>query len=428
MQHSYNNVGDFCFSLAEKLFPICRSITGPGVRETLNILRAEIPEITIQSVKTGYQAFDWTVPQEWSINGGYIEDLNGNKIIDFCNNNLHVVNYSTPVNTVVSFDELNKHLFSLEEISNAVPYVASYYKRDWGFCLTHDQKKRLDTSAKYKVFIDSAHYDGELNYGELIINPGREKEIFFSTYLCHPSMANNELSGPVLAIAIAKYIISLADLKYSYRFVFLPETIGSIVYLSKHLPEMKQRIYSGFNLTCVGDERTYSFLPSRNGNTISDRVAKYALRNMVTKFTEYSWFDRGSDERQYCAPGVDLPVASVMRSKYGEYPEYHTSLDDLSLISPKGLQGSFEVYKFILNILEKDCFPKSAHLCEPQLGKRGLYHDVTPKYVPDTKMMMDILSMADGKHSILDIAETLSVGFQNVYETVQLLKTHHIVE
>lgn len=428
MQDSHNNVGDFCFSLAEKLFPICRSITGPGVRETLNILQAEIPEITIQSVKTGYQAFDWTVPQEWSINAGYIEDLNGNKIIDFCNNNLHVVNYSTPVDDVVSFDELNKHLFSLEEISNAIPYVASYYKRDWGFCLTHDQKKRLDTSAKYKVFIDSAHYDGELNYGELIINPGREKEIFFSTYLCHPSMANNELSGPVLAVAIAKHVISLADLNYSYRFLFLPETIGSIVYLSKHLPEMKQRIYSGFNLTCVGDERTYSFLPSRNGNTISDRVAKYALRNMVTEFTEYSWFDRGSDERQYCAPGVDLPVASVMRSKYGEYPEYHTSLDDLSLISPLGLQGSFEVYKFILNILEKDFFPKSVHLCEPQLGKRGLYHDVTPKYVPDTKMMMDILSMADGKHSVLDIAETLSVGFQNVYETVQLLKTHHIVE
>ena len=428
MEWKSNTEGIYCYSLAEKLFPICRSITGPGVRETLKILQSEIPEIRIHSVVTGSKAFDWTVPQEWSINDAYIEEIGGKKIVDFHLNNLHVLNYSAPINEVVSFDELSKHLFSLEDMPDAIPYVASYYNLNWGFCITDNDKKKLDPSQQYRVVIDSAHYDGELNYGELIINPGKEKEVFFSTYICHPSMANNELSGPVLAMALAKHIASDVNLKYTYRFVFLPETIGSIVYLSKNIQEMKQKIVAGFNLTCVGDDRVYSFLPSRNGNTISDRVAKHALTNLVDSFIEYTWFDRGSDERQYCSPGVDLPVASVMRSKYGEFPEYHTSLDNLSLISPRGLQGSFDVFKLIIKILENNSLPESLYLCEPQLGKRGLYHNLTPKYEPNTKVMMDILSMADGKNSILDIAELLSVKFEEVLEIVTLLRSHEILK
>lgn len=308
----YSKVGEYMYQLLKELFPICRSITGEGVRETLRIIQKHIP-IKIHGIPSGTKVFDWEVPKEWNIKDAYIMDEEGNKIVDFKKNNLHVVGYSIPVDKTVNLEELESHLYSIEDQPEAIPYITSYYKERWGFCISHNQRKKLK-DGNYRVYIDSSLKDGYLNYAELII-PGRtSKEIFLSTYICHPSMANNELSGPVLLTYLAKWIMS-EPRKFSYRLVFIPETIGSITYLSQNYKEMKENIIAGYNLTCVGDNRAYSFMPSRYGNTYADKVALNVLRYSQPDFIQYSYLQRGSDERQYCSPGIDLPVASIMRTK-----------------------------------------------------------------------------------------------------------------
>ena len=332
------------YSWASDLFGINRSITGDGVRETLAYFSNLIPDIKIQSVPSGKKAFDWTIPDEWSINSAYIEDEFGKRIVDFNENNLHVVGYSIPVDRLIDLEELKEHIYSIPEQPDAIPYVTSYYSRTWGFCMSDNLKRSLKPG-KYKVFIDSKIYPGFLDFGELIIPGETKKEVLLSTYICHPSMANNELSGPVVTAALAKWLLSLKKRKYTYRIIFIPETIGSIAYLSMKLQHMKKYTVAGFVVTCIGDNLTYSFMPSKRGDTLADRAALHILKNNVKEFTEYSFLERGSDERQYCSPGVDLPVCSIMRSKYGTYPEYHTSLDDLSFISPAGLKGGLEIFK-----------------------------------------------------------------------------------
>lgn len=406
--------------LASRLFPICRSITGNGVRETLNILKEEIP-LEIFEVPTGTPVFDWKVPKEWNITEAWIEDSQGHRIVDFANNNLHVVGYSIPVDETILLSELQEHLYSRPEQPDAIPYVTSYYEERWGFCLPHSLREKLVDDV-YHVHIKSSLKSGSLTYGELIIKGESDKEVFFSTYVCHPSMANNELSGPTVVVELVKWIQSMPRY-YSYRVAFIPETIGSLAYLAKNILLLKKNVIAGFNVTCVGDDRAYSFLPSRNGSTRADRVAMRVLKNEHPDFKIYSFLERGSDERQYCAPGVDLPFTSIMRSKYGTYPEYHSSLDDLTLVTPSGLQGSFDVFKKCIEEIEDNPCYESVFLGEPQLGKRGLYSTLsyTGSIQSNSKLYQNILAYADGTFDVHAFSELLHVPRQDLEIAIRTL-------
>ena len=419
--------GKDIYSLCELLWPITRSITGDGVRETLRIIQQEISNLTIHEVPTGTQCFDWKIPKEWNIKDAYIIDPDGKKIIDFQDSNLHVVSYSTPINQTVPLAELQEHLHSLPEQPNAIPYVTSYYEERWGFCLTENQRKTLK-EGNYQVFINSELSDGSLTYGELIIPGKSEKEIFLSTYVCHPSMANNELSGPTVTTYLAKWIQSQPR-EYTYRIIFIPETIGSITYLSKNYQKLKENVIAGFNITCVGDDNSYSFLPSRDGNTLSDIVAKHVLKHHAKTFEEYSFLDRGSDERQYCSPGIDLPIASIMRTKYGEYEQYHTSLDNLDFISDKGLYGAFKALALSIICIENNKVYKYTNLCEPQLGKRGLRSTIGAinNMTQFNKDVINILAYADGEKDLISIAIEIERPLWELIQVVDKLVEHNLL-
>jgi aminopeptidase-like protein len=396
--------------LCKELFPINRSITGEGVRESLRIIQKKIP-IVIHEVPSGTPVLDWTVPREWNVSEAYITDLKtGKKIVDFADCNLHLVGYSIPVDQTMGFEELKSHLFTLEEQPDAIPYVTSYYKEFWGFCLPYRAYRELDTGSAFHVCIRSELKEGSLTYADLVIPGRREKEVFISTYICHPSMVNNELSGPVVATFLADWILSKESRKYTYRFVFIPETIGSITYLSRHLNDLKQNVTGGYNLSCVGDERNYSYLPSRYGNTLADKISVHVLNNSVP-YRTYTFLDRGSDERQYCAPGVDLPVCSILRTKFGDYPEYHTSLDNFDLVTENGLQGSLEIYKKCIDAFERNFVPKVNVLGEPQLGRRGLYPSVSTKNTRQiVGNMMNFIAYADGTNDLIDICNRIGIA------------------
>jgi aminopeptidase-like protein len=412
-------IGKEVYELIRRLFPICRSITGNGVRETLKIIEEHIP-IKIHEVLTGTKVFDWTVPKEWNIKDAYVKNKDGDKIIDFKKNNLCVVGYSTPLNKTVSLLELQEHLYSLPDQPEAVPYVTSYYKERWGFCIAHKYREQLK-DGEYKVFIDSELKDGALTYGELIIPGKTEKEVFLSTYVCHPSMANNELSGPAVMAFLTKWVLS-KQRRYTYRIIFIPETIGSITYLSKNLEIMKKNVLAGFNISCVGDNKAYSYLPTRNGNTYADKVVLNILSFQHPDFIKYSFLNRGSDERQYNSPGVDLPVCSVMRSKYGAYPEYHTSLDNLDFISPQGLAGAYDALKECLMLIEENRKYKINCLGEPQLGKRGLYPTISTKSSGnEVRSMMDFIAYADGENDLIDISNKTRIPVWELYPIIEKL-------
>lgn len=421
------NLGEEMYALCSELFPICRSITGDGFRKSLEILGKHLPNLKKVEIPTGTKCFDWTVPKEWNIKDAYIITPDGEKICNFKSSNLHVMGYSTPIDRLVSFDELQKHLFSIPEQPDAIPYVTSYYKENWGFCISQNERNKL-THGDYKVFIDSELKEGHLTYGEIIIPGESKKEIFLSTYLCHPSLANNEISGPVVTTFIVKWILEQKR-KYTYRIAIIPETIGSISYLSKNHKRMKRRTIAGFNITCVGDDRAYSYLPSRSGGTLSDKVALHVLKHMHPEFITYSFLDRGSDERQYCSPGIDLPICSIMRSKYGIYPEYHTSLDDLSLITPEGLYGGYNVLKKTLECLEMDEVLSPTVLCEPQLGKRGLYPTTSTKYSGDkVKDIMNFIAYTDGHLSNLEISERINIPLWKINPTLERIKNEKLLK
>ena len=421
------------YSFAEKIFPYTRSITGEGVRQTLKDLKDYIRpagvELKISSIPSGTNVFDWTVPKEWKIREAYIEDEKGDHIIDMKESNLHVLGYSTPVDEWVDLDELKKHVYVEENQPDVIPYVTSYYKERFGFCMS---KNKLDSlkDGRYHMYIDSELFDGVLNYAEAVIPGESDEEIMFSTYFCHPSMADNECSGPALAGELINTIASMDHRRYTYRFVFVPETIGSITYLSQdeHVAYLQKYLKAGFVLSCVGDDNDYSMIHSRYADTYADRVLLNVLR-YKEKHTIYGFEKRGSDERQYNAPGVDLPVVCFCRSKFGEFAEYHTSADNMDFVSPQGFQGAYDAMMEVVNILEKNARYRMKVLCEPQLGKRGLYSDISRKGIYDTILVQrDVISYCDGKNDLLDLSERIGVPVSDIIEIIDRLKENDLLE
>lgn len=415
-------------TLFSHLFPICRSLTGEGVRASLAILQKEIP-LKIHEIPSGTQVFDWEIPQEWNIKDAYIKDPSGNKVVDFQANNLHIVNYSIPFAGTLTLNELEPHLHSLPDQPTAIPYVTSYYKPYWGFCLSQQQRQKLKPNIPYEVKIDSTLSPGSLTYADLLIKGKSSQEILLSTYICHPSMANNELSGPILATYLAKTLMATDNLHYSYRFIFVPETIGAIAYLAAHKDTLKNNVVAGYVITCVGDPSPFSYLQSRTENTLTDRITTHVLKKCHDPFRLYSFLDRGSDERQYCSPGIDLPIGSLMRSKYGTYPEYHTSLDDLSFVTGEALYKSLETYLECIFAIENNHIYLSTNCCEPQLGKRGLYPNLgTKDSAKNCRLMLNLLAYADGNNDLLAIAEKLDCSIFELIPLATQLQTHGLLK
>lgn len=424
----YNSIGNRMVNLAKDLFPHNRSLMGPDIRFSQNKFKNLNKEFKTLKFFTKEKVFDWEIPEEWIIKDAYIQHESGIKFAEFKKCNLHIMGFSKAINTFIKKDQLLKRIHTLPNKPNNIPYVTSYYKKDWAFCMRHNDFLALP-EGKYKVFIDSEHKKGELNIIEAVIPGKYKKEIFFSSYLCHPSMANNELSGPVLLNEILNYIKNKKNRKYTYRFVILPETIGSIAYLSKRLNHLKKRVICGFNLTCVGDERSYSHVKSRLGNTLADESLASALHGL-DNVVEYSFLERGSDERNYCAPGVDLPLCTFCRSKFGVYPEYHTDKDDFNLVTAKGLVGSFKVLKSIIDAFEIGIYPKIRVIGEPQLGKRNLYPNTSKVYENKhpAQTRMDVIAYCDSKHNIFEIAKNTNNNLSIVIKEINELINHNLVK
>ena len=411
------------YDWATDLFPICRSITGKGVRDTLKYFKKIIPELNIKSVKTNEKFGDWEVPKEWNVKDAYIQDSSNNKILDFKTNNLHLWGYSEPVNKTLNLEELQKHLHSIEDSPDSVPYVTTYYNKNWGFSMSHIQRKNLK-SENYKVVIDSSLSDGELNYGEILLKGESKKEILISSYICHPSMANNELSGPCVLVSLVKNYLKKIDRNFTYRLILIPETIGSIIYINKHLEHLKKNVFCGLNLSCLGDNISYSYLMSRKGNTFSDKVANYLINQYYPGTKRFSYLARGSDERNYCWPGVDLPIISLMRTRYGDYKEYHTSNDNLTKVVNKNALGdSFSLIEKLHFAADNFCYPKASFLGEPFLSKRNLYPNIGAGKLPKKIMLIkNILTYSDGLNSIIDIANKCNVAAWEIIPTINEMK------
>ncbi len=413
-------VGNQLHQFASQLFPICRSITGDGLRQTLGMIGERIP-LQMVEVPSGMRAFDWQIPAEWNVRDAYIADTNGVRLIDFKKCNLHVVNYSIPVHMVLRFDELRQHLFTIPERPDWIPYRTTYYKEEWGFCLSHNQLLALDPNAEYEVCIDSSLSDGSLTFGECYL-PGRtESEILISCHVCHPSLANDNLSGAAVATFLAEYL-SRRDTRYSYRFIFAPGTIGAIAWLSRN-QENVGRIRHGLVLTCVGDDGGFHYKKSRRGDAEIDRVASFVLKNEAGAAEILDFSPYGYDERQYCSPGFNLPVGCLMRSVWGTFPQYHTSADNLDFIRPECLADSLAICTSIVETLEGNLrYVNLSPYCEPQLGRRNLYHTMGGCGLEnEIHARLWVLNLSDGQHSLLDIAERSGMSFGVIREAADLL-------
>jgi len=420
-------IGKEMYQLIEELYPICRSITGNGVRETHKIIGKHV-QIKTHEIPTGTNVFDWTIPKEWNIQDAYILDPKGKKIIDFKKSNLHVVNYSIPINTKISLKELKKHLHSLPKQPTVIPYLTTYYKEDWGFCISNEQLLKLD-DGEYTVVINSSLENGNLTYSEYYLKGKKEEEIVITCYTCHPSMCNDNLSGVALVTLLAKYLSNI-PLEYSYRFLFIPETIGAITWLSINKKNISQ-IKCGLVVTCVGDSGNLTYKRSRQGNSEIDIIVTNVLRNSGDQYTLLDFFPSGSDERQFCSPGVNLAVGSLMRTMYGNFKEYHTSADNLQFVNVESLADSFLKYLKILLILENnETYLTLNPNCEPQLGKRGLYQALGGQKTKDTakQSIQWVLNLSDGSNSLLDISNKSQMEFNLIKHAADILTKNNLLK
>lgn len=411
------DAGETIYRLVTKLYPFCRSMTGNGVRETLCLLQEYIP-LTIHEVPTGTQVFDWTVPKEWNIRDAYVKNSHGEKVIDFQQSNLHVVGYSIPVKRKISIEELTNHLFTLPKYPDWIPYRTSYYSENWGFCLTHHQFLKLNDT-EYEVCIDATLEPGHLTYGEYYLEGEVRDEILVSSHICHPSLCNDNLSGLALATFLAQHL-SRVSCHYSYRFIFIPSTIGSITWLSKNESHVSN-IKHGLVVTNVGDPGKSTYKKTRRGNTEIDKAVQHVLKNSDQDFDILDFVPYGYDERQYCSPGFNLPVGCFMRTPHGCYPEYHTSADNLDFVQPQFLADSFFKITSVFLILENNkIYINQNPKCEPQLGKRGLYRGYPAGGVDDLAILW-VLNLSDGGHTLLDIAEQSGIAFNTIKKAADAL-------
>ena len=414
------------YELLKKLFPVHRSLSGRGNKKTLQILSQINNELKIKSFTSGDEAFDWIVPLEWNVNKAFIKHSSGKIFADFKENNLHLASYSSAINTKLSKKELIKKIFTHKKNPDLIPYITLYYKKDWAFCMSQNQIKKLP-DGEYEVLIDSKFTKGRLYYGECFLKGKSSKEIVFSTNICHPSMANNELSGPVVLTHLIKSLKKNKNY-FSYRFLFLPETIGAISYISKNLKKLKKDTFSGFIISCVGDNSHFSLIKSPDENNISDLAIQAGLIKKKNKI--YSFLDRGSDERQFCSPLVNLPFAGFSRSKYGEYEEYHTSGDNLEFVSEKGLVSSFEFLIQIIRGFELGIYPISKTFCEPNLSKRSLYPSVGKaenRNMNNSKIRLDLIAYSNGKRSIFEIGIKLNVSLAELLDQYEILLEKNVL-
>ncbi len=414
-------VGDKMHALVARLYPICRSITGDGVRDTLGIIHEQIP-LEVHEVATGTKVFDWTVPEEWNIREAWIMDSAGERLIDFRELNLHVVSYSTPVRARLRLAELKDHLFTVANHPEWIPYRTSYYERNWGFCLSEKQLAKFAAEEEYEICIDSSLGDGHLSYGEYLIKGEVEEEVLISCHVCHPSLANDNLSGIALAVELARHLAENPR-HYSYRFLFIPGTIGSITWLALN-PDVVPRIRHGLVLTCVGDAGNLTYKRSRRGNAENDLAFAHVLAHSGEPHQIIDFFPYGYDERQYCSPGFNLPVGCLMRSRHGEFPEYHTSADNLSFVRPESMADSLAKCLSVVEILEHNkVYLNQSPRCEPQLGKRGLHQGLGAgegRRLRELALLW-VLNLSDGDHSLLDIAARSELSFKVIKEAAQAL-------
>jgi aminopeptidase-like protein len=413
------DIGKEMYQLATALYPICRSITGDGIRRTLGAIAERIP-LRLTETATGTQVFDWTIPKEWNIRDAYIKKPEGERLVDFQRSNLHVTSYSVPVSVVMPLSELKRHLSTIPEHPEWIPYRTAYYHEAWGFCLSHHQMLSL-TEGDYEVLIDSTLEDGHLTYAECYLPGQSPAEVLISCHACHPSLANDNLSGITVATFLAERLSKL-DLRYSYRFLFLPGTIGAITWLAQNR-DTADRIRHGLVLTGLGDRGGFHYKKSRRGDTEIDQAAAHVLRHSGEPSEILAFSPYGYDERQYCSPGFNLPVGCLMRSVWGTFPEYHTSADNLDFISPEKLAGSLDVCLGIVDVLENNRrYLNQSPYCEPQLGKRNLYRSTGGERLEDEiSARLWVLNLSDGKHSLLDIAERSGIKFPAIRDAADVL-------
>lgn len=413
--------GEALHALIRRLYPINRSITGNGVRETLSILSSYIP-IQVHEVPSGTQVFDWTIPLEWNVREAWIEAPSGKRVVDFANHNLHLVSYSIPIRAKLSLAELRPHLHSLPNQPDTIPNRTSYYKTDWGFCVK-DRELQQWQDGEYTICVDTSLEPGSLTYGEYYLPGDSPEEVLISSHVCHPSLANDNLSGVVIAVALAESLTRMQNRKLSYRFLFAPGTIGAITWLALNESNV-QRIKHGLILSGLGDSGGFTYKKSRRGNTNVDRIVKHVLMHSETEFTDVDFSPYGYDERQYCSPGFNLPVGVFSRTPFGTYPEYHTSDDNLDFVKPKSLAESTKVLQDILFVMENDqVFQNTNSKCEPHLGRRGLYDQGTAGIMP----MLWCLNYSDGGHSLLDIAEKAQLPFHIIEAASSILKANGLL-